>query len=352
MKKSVKRNEKLKAVLIISLIGMVIGAMFTTIAFGFEYARIVKGITAGFLITFSIGLLEFFVFQSKFRKMKFSLTLFIRTVCYVFAISLSVIAVWVIHESSVNDVSIFKTVNGSDFRHFILKGDFPKILIFAVVVGFIINFFTQINSLLGKNVLRNYLSGKYHSPKEEERVFMFLDLSSSTTIAEKLAPINFHKFINNYFFDIDEEIVKSNGEVYQYVGDEVVISWRDDNGYKSANCIRCFFNIKSRIDELSSKYTNQFGVIPAFKAGLHCGTVVTGEIGDSKKEIVFHGDVLNTASRIQAQCNLQKKIFLISGDVLNKIKLPEEFKSVELGEFKLRGKEQIVNLYSIEKNNM
>lgn len=349
MEKSVKRNEKIKAVLITTLIGMIIGALFTSIAFGFEYVRIVKGLTAGFLITFSIGILEFFVFQSKFRKMKFSLTLLIRTVCYVFAISFAVIAVWVIHESSVNDVSIFTTLGGTDFNHFLFRGDFPKILVFAVVVGFIINFFTQINSLLGKNVLRNYLSGKYHSPKEEERVFMFLDLSSSTTIAEKLSPIDFHKFINNYFFDIDEEIIKSKGEVYQYIGDEVVISWRGDNGFKDANCIRCFYNIKDKIDELAEKYSDQFGIVPGFKAGLHCGLVVTGEVGDSKREIVFHGDVLNTASRIQAQCNAQKKIFLISGDVLSKIKLPKEFKSVELGEFKLRGKEQIVNLYSIEK---
>jgi adenylate cyclase len=349
MEKSVKQRQKIKSIILISIIGIIIGALFAIVAFGLEPVRIIKGVIAGFLITFIIGVLEFFVFQKQFNKLKFSIILLIRTVCYVIAISISVITVWVIHESSVNDESVFTTLSGSDFKHFMVKGDFPKILVFAIIVGFLINFFTQINSLLGKNVLWNYLTGKYHNPKEEERVFMFLDLSSSTTIAEKLSPINYHKFMNNYFFDIDEEIVKSKGEIYQYVGDEVVISWRDDNGFKNANCIRCFFNIRKRIDDLSESYEKQFGVIPGFKAGLHCGNVVTGEIGDSKKEIVFHGDVLNTASRIQSECNKQKKNFLVSEDVLIKLTLPDEYKSVNLGEFMLRGKAQQVEIFSIEK---
>ncbi len=154
---------------------------------------------------------------------------------------------------------------------------------------------------------------------------MFVDLASSTTIAEKLGPVIYHRFINSYFFDIDEAIVESEGEVYQYVGDEVVISWKDDKGFKNTNCIKCFFNIKEKIDSLTEDYEREFGVIPGFKAGLHWGPVITGEVGDSKKEIVFHGDVLNTASRIQAECNALKRAFLISEDVLNKLNLPGHY---------------------------
>lgn len=349
MSRSVKRSQRIRSVIITSAIGIIVGSLFAAIAFGFEWIRILKGLTAGFMITFIISLLENFVFQTEFRKLKFSTALMIRTACYVVAISISVIIVWVVHESSVNETAILTTLNSQDFRYFITEGDFKKILLFAIIVSFLIIFFRQINSLLGKNVLRKYLTGKYHSPKEEERVFMFLDLSSSTTIAEKLPPIEFHRFINNYFFDIDEEIVRSKGEVYQYVGDEVVISWKGNDGYDEANCINCFFEIRNKIDVLSEKYKSKFGIVPGFKAGLHCGKVVTGEIGDSKREIVFHGDVLNTAARIQSQCNELGKKFLVSDDVLKKIVLPSEYRAVSMGNFMLRGKAQEIEIFSIEK---
>ena len=178
---------------------------------------------------------------------------------------------------------------------------------------------------------------------------MFLDLSSSTTIAEKLGPVKYHKFINSYFFDIDEAIVESEGEIYQYVGDEAVISWKDNNGFKNANCIRCFFRVKDRINFFSEKYEKEYGIVPGFKAGLHFGHVVTGEIGDSKKEIVFNGDVLNTAARVQAQCNTLGKAFLVTEDILERIELPDEFISESLGKYTLRGKVQETEIFNIQR---
>ncbi len=349
MEKSVRNKQKIKSILIISLIGIAVGYVFTVSTFGLDTARTIKGITGGFIITFLIGVFEFFVFQKKFKKLKFSTGLLIRTLVYVAIISFAVISVWVIHESSINETNIWETLKSDDFSYFLIKGDFKIILAFAVVFSFVVNLFTQINNLLGKNVLLNYVTGKYHQPKEEERAFMFLDLSSSTTIAENLGPVAYHKFVNSYFFDIDQSIVESQGEVYQYVGDEVVISWKNDKGFKNANCIRCFFSIQDKIDSLADNYKKDFGTVPGFKAGLHFGPVIVGEIGDSKKEIVFHGDVLNTASRIMSECNSLKKSFLVSEDVLRKFILPGEYKTESLGNITLRGKTQGIKLFSIEK---
>lgn len=348
MNKKAKTYQKYKLLMQMSAAGSIIGAIFTTTAFGIDYPHLIKGLIAGFMISFMIGILEYFIFINNFNKLKFSVSLIVRTLCYVLAISISVILVWVIHESSINDRNMLQTFMHNDFRYFILKGDFKRILLFSVIVAFLLNFFTQINSLLGKNVLYNYLTGKYHKPKSEERVFMFIDLSSSTTIAEKLDPVTFHRFMSSYFFDIDESIVESKGEIYQYVGDEVVISWKDNAGFENQNCIECFFKIRESLDKLSDKYIEEFGVAPDFKAGVHCGNVVTGEIGDSKKEIAFHGDVLNTASRIQSQCNLLNKKILVSEDVMKKINLSNGYNIENLGKYKLKGKENEIELYSVQ----
>ena len=65
-------------------------------------------------------------------------------------------------------------------------------------MGAIINvtlFVSEVSDNLGQGILLNFLIGRYHRPREEERIFMFLDLRSSTTIAEKLGEEKYFNFI-------------------------------------------------------------------------------------------------------------------------------------------------------------
>jgi adenylate cyclase len=119
------------------------------------------------------------------------------------------------------------------------------------------------------------------------------------------------------------------------------------NGVNNLNCIKCYFAIREKIDSLHKKYIRDFGLIPGFKAGLHFGEVVIGEVGDSRKEIVFHGDVMNTASRIQGQAKVMNKQFFISEDALQHLDLENRFKAAELGRFKLKGKEIETVIYEV-----
>lgn len=339
--------SKLKGVFTVTLAGMIIGVSFACIAFGFDIERVVKGLIVGFLISFLSSFFEKFVYETRLKKLKFSIVLLIRTLVYIFIISFSVILVWVVHESAINSRGLIATMQTEDFQHFITRGDFPYILIFSITIGFLINFLLQLNSLLGKGVLLSYVTGKYHKPKIEERFFMFLDLESSTTIAETIGLVKYHRFMNSYFYDINDPIIETKGEIYQYVGDEVVISWTKANAIKNQNCISCYFKISDKIESLNNKYAKEFGLIPGFKAGVHFGEVVIGEIGDSRKEIVFHGDVMNTASRIQGQAKVLNKQFLISEDALKYLDLGADYKAENMGKFKLKGKEHETEIYSI-----
>ncbi|MHC4457755.1 MAG: adenylate/guanylate cyclase domain-containing protein, partial [Planctomycetota bacterium] len=86
-------------------------------------------------------------------------------------------------------------------------------------------FILQVSDKFGQGVLISFLLGKYHRPKEDDRIFMFMDLKSSTTYAEKLGHIKYSQFIQDCFFDITDVITKYDAKIYQYVGDEVVLSW-------------------------------------------------------------------------------------------------------------------------------
>ncbi len=223
---------------------------------------------------------------------------------------------------------------------------FKNGLVWAVVVG-ITQLLLQINSKFGQGVFWNLVKGKYNTPKEEKRIFMFLDLNSSTSIAEKLGDKKYHAFLRDFYADITNPILDNKGEIYQYVGDEVVIAWRYNDGIEQSQCVRCFFDIKDQMANLKDKYLSRYGIWPSFKAGMHCGIVVVGEIGNIKRDITYSGDVLNTTSRIQALCKEFRQEVIASAELVKELQPLNKFAAFDLGTIKLRGKEKQMPLIAL-----
>jgi len=199
-------------------------------------------------------------------------------------------------------------------------------------------FILQVSDKFGPGVLWKMITGRYYHPREEERIFMFLDLKASTAIAEKLGHRRFFELLRELYQDITWPITRSRGEIYQYVGDEVVITWPPRLGLHKSDCIRCFFWIEDVLNARRSDYLRRFGVAPAFKAGAHVGHATVGEIGIVKKDIVFSGDVLNTTARIQAECNRYRINLLASAELLERLTDRAMFHAQPIGEIHLRGK--------------
>jgi adenylate cyclase len=215
-------------------------------------------------------------------------------------------------------------------------------------------FVLQISDKLGQGVLINYLLGRYHRPKEEMRIFMFLDLKSSTSYAEEYGHIKYSRLIQDCFYDLADIVIKRNALVYQYVGDEVVLMWDIKRGIKNNNCINTFFDFDKAFKKKKEYYLKNYGRVPEFKAGVHYGEAVITELGGIKKEIAYHGDTLNTASRIQSVCNEMGKCLLVSADLLGILydeKLDEKYRIESEGIVKLKGKKHSVGLFSVEEND-
>ncbi|MGH7357013.1 MAG: adenylate/guanylate cyclase domain-containing protein [Candidatus Rokuibacteriota bacterium] len=233
------------------------------------------------------------------------------------------------------------------YRDFVLGGRFLLALALLTLVSFLINFVRQLNRMLGPGTLVSLLFGRYHRPVEEERIFMFLDLNNSTAIAERLGPLRFNDFKNDFFHDLTQPVLETRGRIYQYVGDEAVVTWTIDQGLRRGNCLRCVFLVTERIHARRERYLAQYGIVPEFKAGLHGGTVVTAEIGDIKKDIVHSGDTVNTAARVEAQCRPLDRRVLVSGALLDRCRVPAELEVEDMGERALRGKADALRLYSV-----
>jgi adenylate cyclase len=205
----------------------------------------------------------------------------------------------------------------------------------------------QVNKKFGYGAFWYIISGKYNTPKEEERIFMFLDLNSSTAIAEQLGNEAYHALLKDFFADITNPILENKGNIYQYVGDEVVVSWRYEDGIENAHCIKCFFDMKEHIEKRKDKYLKRYGLVPSFKAGIHYGKIVAGEVGIIKRDITYSGDVLNTTSRIQSMCKEFNREVLVSTDLLKGLTLTNNYNVQPLGYIKLKGKENALLLNAI-----
>jgi adenylate cyclase len=238
------------------------------------------------------------------------------------------------------------------FKRFLFDPVHVKnIIVWSSVVG-LTQIMLQFNTKFGEGSMWNMIRGKYQTPREEQRIFMFVDLNSSTTIAEKLGDEKYHELLKEFFADITNPILDNKGEIYQYVGDEVVIAWKQEDGIRHNRCIECFFDMKKQIQKHSTKYLQKYGLVPGFKAGIHCGRVVAGEVGIIKRDITFSGDVLNTTSRIQGKCKEFNVEIITSDDLLNALHLTGKYTTRFLGSIKLRGKEKDVELSTLMQMNL
>jgi len=220
-------------------------------------------------------------------------------------------------------------------------------IIYTGIISLFIYFIQVVRSMVGSRVLINLIMGRYHNPRQETRIFMFLDMKDSTTHAENLGHIKFSSLIQDCFNDLTSSILQHNVEVYQYVGDEAILTWELPDGFKNSNCLNAYFTFQQTLNKKKEFYENEYGFIPFFKAGVHLGDVTVSEVGAIKRDIAYHSDVLNTAARIQGKCNEFKAELLISEVVKENLENQKYFSFQHIGGISLKGKQQIVNIYSV-----
>lgn len=317
--------------------GAAYGAAVTS---GTVLVGVLTGVLTGATIGAACGGFEIFYVSRRrgegFRRLPFAVHLALRTGFYA-AVIVGGIWVWA---AAIFDAPTRWRVGD---REFLLSIGFA----FAVALAF--NFVLSTQRMMGRGVMASYLSGRYYQPREEERIFMFLDIVGSTEIAERIGHLRFHKLLNRFCFDISEPIAATRGEIHKYVGDGIIITWPMQRGVQDANCVRCYFDLKDTLESASDGYLREFGVAPKFRVGLHAGTVVTGELGDSKQEIAFLGDTVNTAARIEELCRDRNQDVLVSHDLLSRLEMPPQYLAESLGTATLRGKTEPVELFTLTR---
>jgi adenylate cyclase len=341
MRGATRRRLRLFARILVvgTLVGVVYGGFLNLAVGGSGWAGSLVGAVHGFVITAVIGSIEILLLRTRwglaFQQAPFLATFGVKWLVYGTVIT------------AVNVGTLGERVFG--LRQIVSPQASlvaPLSVLFSFVVTFGFLFVLEIGNIVGRRTLGNILLGRYHRPRSEERFFLFVDIAGSTALAERIGPAAVHRFLDRVFRLASDPIDDHGGEIYQYVGDEMVVTWTAAEGRDHARPIACLFAIQAALDEAAPKFEREFGVTPGIRAALHAGPVISGEIGGSKRDIVFHGDVMNTASRLEQATRDLDRRFLVSADALGRLAGTERYALEPLGPQALRGRAAPVEVYA------
>jgi adenylate cyclase len=95
---------------------------------------------------------------------------------------------------------------------------------YSVALLVLANLVLGIANIIGPRAFRNFITGRYHSPIQENRFVLFVDIAGSTGLAERLGGIAIHRLLDRTFRLLTVSVVDYRGEVLNYVGDEVIVT--------------------------------------------------------------------------------------------------------------------------------
>lgn len=283
--------------------------------------------------------MEIFVLRGRagafLRRMGFLSALLLRTLLFGAAIVAALI------------LSVAAFIGISDMGLWLRSAAFLQSFLYSLLVSVAVAGLAQISRLVGGSVLLKILLERYSRPVAEERIFLFLDLCDSTRIAEEVGDMEAYAFITGFFFDISDTVVQWDGETHAYVGDEVIVTWPLKSPAENGRAVACFFAIRDFVEGRAEHYRRRFGRVPRFRAGLHGGPVVAGECGDDKRQIVYLGDTVNTAARLEGFAKSHEAELAISEDLLSVTSLPAGIRAELLGQEPLRGRQAATRIYGL-----
>ena len=222
---------------------------------------------------------------------------------------------------------------------------------YSVACVVLVNLVLGITNIIGPRAFLNFILGRYHTPIEEKRFVLFVDIAGSTGLAERLGGVAIHRLLDRTFRLLTLSVIDYRGEVLNYVGDEVIVTWRVAAKVSERRYLDCFFAIQDRIAAKADGYRTEFGLVPNFRAGLHAGPVVISECGDSRRQVAYFGDTMNVAARLQEYCKQAGRALLVSGDLLRLVDPGRDLVVESLGPIALRGRAAAIEVFAVERRS-
>ena len=331
-------ERKLRLFAIVIVVSVLASVAFSLAQGYTSLAGIAVGVSYGILLTVPIAGISLFVLQGPMRPwlggLSFTAGLMVRS-----AIFAAIILPTLFFQlgSVIAGVRVDPTHKGLGIA-----------IVFAIVSVILANLIIGIANIIGPRAFLNFVTGRYHPPIEENRFVLFVDIAGSTGLAESLGGVGIHRLLDRTFRLLTAAVVDYRGEVLNYVGDEVIVTWPEKSGAVDGRPLRCFMAMRDELAQASGQLQREFGVVPRIRGSLHFGPVIIGEIGDVKRAIVFNGDVMNTAARLEELSRSVEGGFLASRAAMERFGSVPPFAVRDLGRLPIRGRADGIDVVGID----
>lgn len=328
-------ERKLRYLTAIVIVGIVSGVAMGLIRGGAAAPALVVGVIYGFLLAAVIGTVELFVLQDWdwLDQLPFTAHLAVRSAVY----AAIIIGIQLLQPG--------ERVAGLPLE--VSVHDFWSSVASSALISVLVNLGFSVANLIGPRAFMNFITGRYHRPVEEDRFVLFVDIAGSTGLAERLGGIGIHRFLDRTFRTLTKSVVDYRGEVLNYVGDEIIVTWPEQSGAVDCRPLRCFVAMRRALQKAAPQFEREFGAMPQIRGSLHFGPVIVGEIGDVKRAIVFNGDVMNTAARLEELSREVECGFLASRVAMARFVTPSPFPLSDLGTLPIRGRVDGIDVVGI-----
>jgi adenylate cyclase len=331
-------ERKLRLFAVIVVVGTIAGLGVSFAQGRTSPSSLAVGVAYGLLMSVTIGGVELFVLNGALRArlndLSLTANLLARSAIYV-----SIIVIIQLFQLGEVIARVPRETS---------TGNFWTGFIYSAVISVLMNLVLVIANLIGPRALLNFITGRYHAPVEENRFVLFVDIAGSTGLAERLGGIGIHRFLDRTFRLLTVAVVDYRGEVLNYVGDEVIVTWPERSGAIDCRPLRCFAAMRDELSRASNELEREFGASPRIRGSLHFGPVIVGEIGDIKRAIVFNGDVMNTAARLEELSRNVEGDFLASRAAMARFDSAPPFAVRDLGQLPIRGRADGIDVVGLD----
>lgn len=347
-----------KLILVIAVIWTVLDTLYTIIRFNFldiqtryyffEYQDFKPILLREIIILFmstAIGYVLVFNFKRNTRDLPLWFNFLAKTMVLIFLAFFMNFLIHITYSVLISKLSAdyaWKEFMHDTFNTYWIVEKLPSWLLIFFMTQLII----EIIEKYSPGIFLDVFLGKYVHPRIEKRIIMFIDLKDSTPIAEKLGHKDYFRFIRDFIYFISIALIEYNGRIYQYVGDEIVVSW-PYNATNTKRCMDSLIEARKLLQKNGERFRRKYGITPEFRVGIHAGEVTIGEIGLIKKDLAMSGDTMNTAARIRSACSELKQKFIVSKDFIDAIDL-KDWQSESLGLVDLKGKDKGIELFALK----
>ena len=200
-------------------------------------------------------------------------------------------------------------------------------------------------------VLHNYKEYiKSSAGQKVELTVLFSDIRGFTTMSETTPPEKIVEMLNVHFSVMADIILKHKGTIDKYIGDAIMAFWgapvkMEDHAEQAVLAAQ---EMLEGLKEVNKTLKDRgFSLELKIGIGINTGEATIGEIGsEKKKNYTIVGDTVNLASRLESITKEFKTPLIISEYTYAKVK--NRINGKLLGNVKVKGREQPVDIYTVE----